>query len=96
MGPPHHALRLRKGQPGEIHAGLGQVETPASHGEHLLSGTDNHGNLEVLTEVCTLDLRGEKKNRSGAAKKQARRTRLAEAPTGDSTGGQSPLQGGQI
>ena len=43
--------------------------------------------------VGTLDLRGEKSNRSGAAKRRVRRARLAEAPTGDSTGDQTPLQG---
>jgi hypothetical protein len=52
---------------------------------------DHPGNLEVLTEkVGTLVLRGQKKNRNGAAKRQAKRAQLAEAPTGDSTGGQSP------
>ena len=71
-------------------------ETPASREGHSLSGTENPGNLEVLTEkVGTLGLQGQKKNRSGAAKKRARRARLAEAPTGDSAGGQPPLQGGQ-
>jgi hypothetical protein len=56
-------------------------ETPASRGERLLSGIENPGNLEALTEkVGTLGLQGEKKNRSGAAKKRSRRARLAEAP----------------
>ena len=50
----------------------------------------------MLTEkVGTLDLRSSKNNRIGAAKKRARRARLAEAPTGDSTGGRPPLQGSQ-
>ena len=72
----------------------GTGETPASRGECLLPDIDNPGNHKVPTEkVGTLVLRGEKKNRIGAAK---RRARLAEAPTGDSTGGQPPLQGGQI
>ena len=71
-------------------------ETRASWGERLLSGIENPGNLEALTvKVGTLGLQGQKKNRSGAAKKRARKARLAEAPTGDSTGGQPPLQGGQ-
>jgi hypothetical protein len=75
----------------------GTGETPASREERLLSGMDHPGKLEVLTEkVGTLDLQGQKKNRSGAAKKWARRARLAEAPTGDSTGGQPPPQGRQI
>lgn len=71
-------------------------ETPASREGHSLSGTENPGNLEVLTEkVGTLGLQGQKKNRSGAAKKRARRARLVEAPAGDSAGGQPPLQGSQ-
>ena len=46
----------------------GTGETPASQGEHLLSGTYNAENLEVLTEKAdTLVLRGGNKNRSGAS-----------------------------
>ena len=75
----------------------GTGETPASREESLLLGMDHPGNLKVLTEkVGTLILRGQKKNCSGAAKKRARRAQLVEAPTGDSTGGQPPPQGGQI
>ena len=45
-------------------------------------------NLEGLTEkVGTLGLRATSKNRCGAAKKRARRARLAEAPSEDSGGG---------
>jgi len=45
--------------------------------------------LEDLTEkVGTLGLRATGKNRCGAAKKQARRARLVEAPSGDSGGDQ--------
>ena len=89
------ARRLRKGQPGRIHVRLGQLRLPLVGGENLFSDTDSPGNLEVLTEVDTLDLRSSKKNRSGAAKRRARRARLAEAPTGDFTGGRPPVQGSQ-
>jgi hypothetical protein len=47
----------------------------------------------VLAEkVGTLDHKSIKKTRSGVVKKRGRRARLAEAPTGDSVGGQ-PQQG---
>jgi len=54
-------------------------------------------NLKGLTEkVGTLGLRATSKNRCGAAKKRARRARLAEAPSGDSGGGQpQSAPGGQ-
>jgi len=46
-------------------------------------------NLEGLTKkVGHLGLRATSKNRCGAAKKWAKRARLAEAPSGDSGGGQ--------
>jgi hypothetical protein len=73
----------------------GTGETPASRAQHVPSGTDNPVNLEVLTEkVGTLDLRGEKNNRTRAAKKRAKKARLAETSDVDSTGDHSPLQGG--
>jgi len=47
-------------------------------------------NLEGLTEKFdTLGLRTTSNNRCGAAKKRARRARLAEDPSGDSGGGQT-------
>ena len=56
-------------------------ETPASREGHSLSGTENPGNLEVLTEkVGTLGLQGQKKNISWAAKKRTRRARMAASP----------------
>ena len=59
--------------------------TQAKWAEHLLLGSESSGNLEVLAErVGILDLQNKKKNCSGAAKKRARKTRLAEAPAGNS------------
>jgi hypothetical protein len=59
--------------PGHKQSMLGPRETPIRQGEHLSSGRDDTGNLEVLTEkVGTLDLRQVKRNRSGSAKKRAR------------------------
>ena len=56
--------------------------------EHLFIGSQNLENLEGLTEkVGTLGLQARKKNRCGIARKWARKARLAEAPTGDSSGG---------
>ena len=56
--------------------------------EHLSIGSQISENLEGLTEkVGTLGLQARKKNRCGAARKRARKARLAEAPTGDSSGG---------
>jgi hypothetical protein len=51
-------------------------------------------NIEGLTQkVGTLGLQGHRRNRCGAAKKRARKARLAEAPTGESASGLSrPLQ----
>ena len=63
--------------------------TPLIGEEHLSIGCQTSENLEGLAEkVGTLGLQGTKKNRCGAAKKQARKARLAGAPTGDSSSGQ--------
>jgi hypothetical protein len=54
-------------------------------GEHLSSSEKTPENLGGLSEkVGTLGLQVSRRNRCGAAKKRARRTKLAEAPTGDS------------
>jgi len=67
-------------------------ETPASLQEHLPLCSPSSENSEVpAEEVGTLDLKSIKKNRSGAAKKRDRKTRLAEAPAGGSAGGQLKL-----
>jgi hypothetical protein len=59
---------------GEHLSVLGTGET--LQGEHLTSGTDDTGNLEMLTEkVGTLDLRQVKRNRSGVPRKWARSSR---------------------
>ena len=58
--------------------------TPLIGEEHLSIGSQTSENLEGLTEkVSTLGLQARKKNRCGAARKQARKARLADAPTGD-------------
>jgi hypothetical protein len=74
--------------------GQGPVErreggTPLIEGEHLSSSSQAPKNLEGLTEtVGTLGLQVSRRSRCGAAKRRARRAGLAEAPTGDSSGGQ--------
>ena len=75
----------------------GAVETPLNGKEHSFSGSFRPEKLEGLTEkVDTLCHRVSRKNRSGAAKKRARKARLTEAPTGDSGSGQSMnVPGGQ-
>jgi len=63
--------------------------TPLIGEKHLSVGYQTSENLEGLTEkVGSLGLRITKKNRCGAAKKRARRARLAEAPAGASSGEQ--------
>ena len=66
-------------------------------GEHLPPSSSSPENVESLTEkVGTLGLQVTSKNRCGAAKKRARRARLAKAPSGDSGGGQpQSAPGGQ-
>jgi hypothetical protein len=57
--------------------------------EHLSFSSRISENLDGLTEtVGTLGLRATRKNRCGAAKKRARKAKLAGAPTGYSGGGQ--------
>ena len=71
--------------------------TPLIEEERPSSCGQTSENLEGLTEkVGTLGLQLTKKNRCGAARKRARKARLAEAPVGASDGGQ-PLSapGGQ-
>ena len=64
-------------------------ETPLTGEEHLSPSSLGSENLEGLTEkVGTLGLKVTRKNSCGAAKKLARKTRLAEVPTGDSGCGQ--------
>ena len=59
-------------------------------GEYSFPSILCSGNLEGLTEkVGALGLRVTRKNRCGAAKKGARKAKLAVAPTGDSGGGQT-------
>jgi hypothetical protein len=82
-----------EGSQGATKQNPGASETLLTWEEHKSSGSSCSENLEELTEkVGTLDLKSIKKNRSGAAKKQARRARLAEAPDGTSASNQ-PQQG---
>jgi hypothetical protein len=75
----------------------GVGEAPDSWEQHLSPYSLISENLEGLTEkVGSLGLRPTRKNRCGAAKKRARRAKMAEALVRDSAGGQSrPPQGGQ-
>jgi hypothetical protein len=58
-------------------------ETPLTEEEHLSSCSQTLENLEGLAEkVGTLSLQVVRKNCCGATEKLARKTRLAEAPTG--------------
>ena len=64
-------------------------------GEEHPSGSQTTENLEGLTEkFSSLGLRFTKKNRCGSARKRARKARLAEAPIGDSDGGQPQTASG--
>jgi len=76
----------------------GTGETPTTWEEYLSPSSLSSENLKVLPEnVSTLGLRGVRRNRCGAAKKQARKTKMAEALTGDYGGGQPrPLRSGQL
>jgi hypothetical protein len=67
----------------------GAGETPLTGEEHLSIRGQTSENLEGLTEkVSTLGLQITRKNHCGAAKKQARRARLVEAPSGDPSSSQ--------
>jgi len=76
----------------------GLDETPTALEEHLSPSSLSSENLEVLPEkVGTLGLRGFRRNRCRAGKKQARKAKMAEAFAGDSGGGQPrPLRSGQL
>jgi hypothetical protein len=66
------------------------MRPPLTGGEHLPPTDYTQENLQGLMEkVSTLGLQGTRRNHCGAAKKQARRARLAEAPPGDSDAGPS-------
>jgi len=68
----------------------GAGQTPLIGEEHLSPCSLSSENNEGLTEkVGTLGLQVTRKNRCGAAKKPARKAKLAEAPTGDSSSCQS-------
>jgi len=67
----------------------GAGETPLIGEEHSSTCSLSSENLDSLTEkVGTLGLQVTRKNHCGAAKKRARKTKLAEDPTGDSSSGQ--------
>ena len=69
-----------------VEQGVG--ETPLIGGERTLPSSVSPENVEGLTEkVGTLGLQVTSKNRCGATKKRARRTRLAKVHSGDSDGG---------
>jgi len=86
-------LLFLEGLQGATERNPGASKTPLSWVVHLSPGSPSSENLEVLAEkVGTLDLKSIKKTCSGVVKKRGRRARLAEAPTGDSVGGQ-PQQG---
>jgi hypothetical protein len=69
--------------------------TSLIEGKHL-SDSQTSGHLEGLTEkVGSLGLQQPKKNRCGAARKRARRTRRLEAPTGATAGGQTQTTSGE-
>jgi hypothetical protein len=75
----------------------GAGRTPVIGEEHLSPSSLISENLECLTEkVGTLGLQVNRKNCCGAAKKQARKAKVAEAPTEDSGSSQTrPAPGGQ-
>ena len=76
-------LLQAKRQPSRIYFLLRQVGR-VIWDEHLFLWSPSSENLEVLTEeVGILDFKSRKKNCSGAAKKWARKAKLAEAPAGD-------------
>ena len=66
----------------------GASDTPVTWEEHLSPSSLSLENLEGLTEkVSTLGLQSLRKNRSGAAQKRTRKSRLAETPTRGSNSG---------
>jgi hypothetical protein len=59
-------------------------EIPVTWEEHLSPSSLSFENLEGLIEkVGTIGLQSLRKNRCGSAKKQAKKARFVEAPTGD-------------
>jgi len=77
------------GATGRDPAEQGVGETPLVWGGHPTPSNPSPENLKGLMEKAgTLGLRATSKKRCGAAKKQARKARLSEAPSGDSGGGQ--------
>jgi hypothetical protein len=74
----------------------GTSETPLTGEEHLSSCSQTTESLEGLTQkVGTLGLQVIKKNCCGAARKRARKARLAEAPTGATDGGRPQSAAGK-
>ena len=77
------------GATGRDQAKQGAGETHLNGGNHPTPSNPSPENLEGLAEkVDTLGLHATSKNRCGAARKRARKARLAEDPSGDSGGGQ--------
>jgi hypothetical protein len=75
----------------------GNFESLISKEQHLSPGSLRSEHFEVLTEkVGNLVVRAARKNPFGAAKKRAKKTKMAEALAGKSDGAQPRLlQGGQ-
>jgi hypothetical protein len=74
----------------------GAGEPPKTWEQHLSSSILSSENLEGLTEVSTHGLQSLRKNHCAAAKKRAKKTKLAEAPTGDSgSSGSQPSRSSQ-
>jgi hypothetical protein len=99
-GSSQGALRCRKSPQGAIGQDLrlqGVGEAPVSWEQHLSSGSLRSEKIEDLIEKFgTLGFRPARKKPFGAAKKRARKSKMAEAHAGNSAGGQSRLiQGGQ-
>jgi hypothetical protein len=74
----------------------GTSETPLTGEKHSSSCSHTTESLEGLTEkVGTLGLQVIKKNRCGAARKQARKAKSTEAPTGATNGGRPQSAAGK-
>ena len=84
-----YARRLRKGKPSRIGAHPGPVGLSLAGRNTCPSRSPRSENLEVLgVKTGTLALKSLKTNPSVAAKKGARKARLADAPAGDSASSQ--------
>jgi len=80
---------LQTGAAGQNPVEQGAGQTPTIGEEHLSPCSLSLENLEGLTEkLGTLGLQVTRKSCCGAAKKQARKAKLAKAPTGDFGSGQ--------